>query len=108
MCESCSSTQIVREMVLFSMKIYIAGTNFTRPPVATNLNSVVHYTLCKVVLQSFTYLNLLSLCNIIHALHCVQDAMAEPLTQELHLSVAQLSALGGQASCSSLLVSLAR
>ena len=69
---------------------------------------IVYNTLYKVVLQSFTYLNLLSLCNIIHALHCAQDTMTEPLTQELHLSVAQLSALGSQASCSSLLMSLAR
>ena len=56
----------------------------------------------------FHLFEFLSLCNTIHALHCVQDAMAEPLTQELHLSVAQLSALGSKASCSSLLMSLAR
>ena len=34
--------QIMREIALFSGKIYTAGTNFTRPPVvtvATNLNS---------------------------------------------------------------------
>ena len=44
MCKSCSSTQIMPKIVLFSGKIYTAGTNFTRPPVvtvATNLNSVV-------------------------------------------------------------------
>ena len=38
----CSSTQIMQEKMLFSWKIYTAGTNFTRPPVvtvATNLNS---------------------------------------------------------------------
>ena len=37
-----SSTQIMREIALFSGKIYTAGTNFTRLPVATvatNLNS---------------------------------------------------------------------
>ena len=42
MWKSCSSTQIIREIALFSGKIYIAGTNFTQPPVvtvATNLNS---------------------------------------------------------------------
>ena len=36
------SVQIMREITLFSEKIYTAGTNFTRPPVmtvATNLNS---------------------------------------------------------------------
>ena len=36
--------QIMREIVLFSRKIYTAGTNFTRPPVvtvATNLNSAI-------------------------------------------------------------------
>ena len=40
--KSCSSTQIMQEIALFSRKIYTAGTNFTRPPVvtvATNLNS---------------------------------------------------------------------
>ena len=43
MCKSCSSTQIMPEIALFSGKIYTAGTNFTRPPVvtvATNLNSL--------------------------------------------------------------------
>ena len=41
-CKSCSSTQIMLEIALFSEKIYTAGTNLTRPPVvkvATNLNS---------------------------------------------------------------------
>ena len=36
----------MREIALFSGKIYTAGTNFTRPPVvtvATNLNSVDTY-----------------------------------------------------------------
>ena len=35
----------MREIALFSGKIYTAGTNFTRPPVvtvATNLNSEAH------------------------------------------------------------------
>ena len=58
-----------------------------------NYVCIVYYTLCKVVLQSFTYLNFIY--------------FEEPLTQELHLSVAQLSALSSQASCSSLLMSLA-
>ena len=35
MCKSCSSTQILQEIGLFSKKFYTAGTNFTRPPVAT-------------------------------------------------------------------------
>ena len=34
-----STTQIMQEIALFSGKIYTAGTNFTRPPVVTNLNS---------------------------------------------------------------------
>ena len=34
--------QIMREIVLFYGKIYTAGTNFTRPPVATNLNSIIN------------------------------------------------------------------
>ena len=41
-CKSWSSTQIMREIALFSGKIYTAGTNFTRPQVvtvATNLDS---------------------------------------------------------------------
>ena len=41
-CTFWSSTQIMREITLFSRKVYTAGTNFTRPPVvtvATNLNS---------------------------------------------------------------------
>ena len=41
-CKSCDSTQIIREIALFSGKIYTVGKNFTRPPVvtvATNLNS---------------------------------------------------------------------
>ena len=40
--KSCSSMQIMREIALFSGKIYTPQTNFTRPPVvtvATNLNS---------------------------------------------------------------------
>ena len=44
-CKFCSSTQIMREIVLFSGKIYTAGTNLTRPPVvtvATNLNSATY------------------------------------------------------------------
>ena len=32
-------TQIIWEIALFFGKIYTAGTNFTRPPVATNFNS---------------------------------------------------------------------
>ena len=50
---SCSSTQIMREIVLYSAKIYTAGTNFTRPPVmttATNLNCG-----CKFPFQSEVY-----------------------------------------------------
>ena len=41
-CKSCTSKQILQENALFSEKIYTAGANFTRPPVATvvtNLNS---------------------------------------------------------------------
>ena len=40
-CKSCTSKKIMQESALFSGKIYTAGTNFTRPPVATvvtNLN----------------------------------------------------------------------
>ena len=42
LCKSCSFTQILREIALFSSKNYTVCTNFTRPPVvtvATNLNS---------------------------------------------------------------------
>ena len=47
MCKSCSSTQTIGEIALFSGKIYTAGTNFTRPlvaAVATNLNSAMQKT----------------------------------------------------------------
>ena len=32
----------MREIAFFPGKIYTAGTNFTRPPVATNLNSIIN------------------------------------------------------------------
>ena len=32
----------MQEIALFSGKIYTAGRNFTRPPVATNLNSIIN------------------------------------------------------------------
>ena len=35
LCKFCSSTQFMQEKMLFSWKIYIAGTNLTRPPVVT-------------------------------------------------------------------------
>ena len=41
-CKSWSSTQIMQEFALFSVKNYTVGTHFTQPPVvmiATNLNS---------------------------------------------------------------------
>ena len=43
--KSCSFMQIMREIALFSGKIYSAVTNFTRPlfmTVVTNLNSATH------------------------------------------------------------------
>ena len=46
LCKSCNSTQILREIALFSRKIYTASTNFTRPlvtTVATNLNSMSNH-----------------------------------------------------------------
>ena len=39
----------MREIALFSWKLYTAGTNFTQPPVvtiATNLNSVLYMAKC--------------------------------------------------------------
>ena len=61
MCKSCSSTQIIGEIALFSGKIYTAGTNFTRPlvaAVATNLNSAMQKTQ-----KALTYYSSTSNCS---------------------------------------------
>ena len=68
---------IAREQRAIAKHYIFVHVEFVR-----NYVCIVYKTLCKLVLQSFTYLNLLSLCNTIHALHCAQDAMAEPLTQD--------------------------
>ena len=50
-CKSCSSTQIMLEIALFSEKIYTLGKKFTRPPVmtvATNLNSATTKTFVSI------------------------------------------------------------
>ena len=47
---ACTFTKIMQENTLFSGKIYTAGTNFTRPPVATvvtNLNSAQGFEIWK-------------------------------------------------------------
>ena len=47
-CKSCSFTQIMREIALFSGRIYTPETNFTPPPVvmvASNLNSACAHSL---------------------------------------------------------------
>ena len=61
MCKSCSSTQIIGEIALFSGKIYTTGTNFTRPlvaTVATNLNSAMQKTQ-----KALTYYSSTSNCS---------------------------------------------
>ena len=61
MCKSCSSTQTIGEIALFSGKIYTAGTNFTRPlvaAVATNLNSAMQKTQ-----KALTYYSSTSNCS---------------------------------------------
>ena len=61
MCKSCSSTQIIGEIALFSGKIYTAGTNFTPllvATVATNLNSAMQKTQ-----KALTYYSSTSNCS---------------------------------------------
>ena len=64
----CSSTQIMREIVLFSREIYTTGTNFTRPPVvtvATNLFFLSWHAaksfIKNLTLESFIPTNMLSI-----------------------------------------------